>query len=133
MNYSLTQEGQKYDFDRIDHNRLFKVVFNIPKEKQKYHMQQKDGNDKINAVEDVQGRSTNSLNKLGSSEAFYSLHFWVQRMNSKILYQSELVISLVQDVPVQFLRFSQQNQFMKDLSRKYMVVSLIGEKNKRIQ
>ncbi|CAL5977538.1 Hypothetical_protein [Hexamita inflata] len=72
MNYSLTQEGQKYDFDRIRPQSTIQSQYLIFK-KVKIEIatcNKRRARTKINAVEDVQGRPTNSLNKLGRSETF---------------------------------------------------------------
>ncbi|CAL5988800.1 Hypothetical_protein [Hexamita inflata] len=66
MNYSLTQEGQKYDFDRIRPQSTIQSRYLIF-QKGKIEIttcNKRTAMTKINAVEDVQGRSTNSLNKL---------------------------------------------------------------------
>ncbi|CAL5974342.1 Hypothetical_protein [Hexamita inflata] len=66
MNYSLTQEGQKYDFDRIRPQSTIQSRYLIF-QKRKIEIttcNKRTAMTKINAVEDVQGRSTNSLNKL---------------------------------------------------------------------
>ncbi|CAL6002476.1 Hypothetical_protein [Hexamita inflata] len=66
MNYSLTQEGQKYDFDRIRPQSTIQSRYLIF-QKGKIEIttcNKGTAMTKINAVEDVQGRSTNSLNKL---------------------------------------------------------------------
>ncbi|CAL6049908.1 Transmembrane_domain-containing protein [Hexamita inflata] len=66
MNYSLTQEGQKYDFDRIRPQSTIQSRYLIF-QKGKIEITtciKRTAMTKINAVEDVQGRSTNSLNKL---------------------------------------------------------------------
>ncbi|CAL5978598.1 ATP-dependent_DNA helicase RecQ [Hexamita inflata] len=121
MNYSLTQDGQKYDFDRIRSQSTIQSQYLIF-QKVKIEIatcNKRRARTKINAVEDVQGRPTNSLNKLRQIQSVCIL--FISGSNGgihKILYQSELVISLVQDVPVQFLRFSQQSSFMKDFISK---------------
>ncbi|CAL6021764.1 Acidic_leucine-rich nuclear phosphoprotein 32 family member A [Hexamita inflata] len=104
MNYSLTQEGQKYDFDRIRPQSTIQSRYLIF-QKGKIEIttcNKRTAMTKINAVEDVQEGQLIHLTNLGSSEAFYSLHFWVQRRIHKILYQSELVISLFK-MSLQFL------------------------------
>ncbi|CAL6015546.1 Myb-like_DNA-binding domain-containing protein [Hexamita inflata] len=66
MNYSLTQEGQKYDFDRIRPQSTIQSRYLIF-QKGKIEIttcNKRTAMTKINAVGDVQGRSTNSLNKL---------------------------------------------------------------------
>ncbi|CAL6059749.1 Hypothetical_protein [Hexamita inflata] len=66
MNYSLTQEGQKYDFDRIRPQSTIQSRYLIF-QKGKIEIttcNKRTAMTKINAVEDVWGRSTNSLNKL---------------------------------------------------------------------
>ncbi|CAL6057441.1 Hypothetical_protein [Hexamita inflata] len=66
MNYPLTQEGQKYDFDRIRPQSTIQSRYLIF-QKGKIEIttcNKRTAMTKINAVEDVQGRSTNSLNKL---------------------------------------------------------------------
>ncbi|CAL6029244.1 GTOR [Hexamita inflata] len=66
MNYSLTQEGQKYDFDRIRPQSTIQSRYLIF-QKGKIEIttcNKRTAMTKINAVEDVQGRSSNSLNKL---------------------------------------------------------------------
>ncbi|CAL6037068.1 Hypothetical_protein [Hexamita inflata] len=66
MNYSLTQEGQKYDFDRIRPQSTIQSRYLIF-QKGKIEIttcNKRTAMTKINAVEDVQERSTNSLNKL---------------------------------------------------------------------
>ncbi|CAL6057308.1 Hypothetical_protein [Hexamita inflata] len=66
MNYSLTQEGQKYDFDRIRPQSTIQSRYLIF-QKGKIEIttcNKRTAMTKINAEEDDQGRSTNSLNKL---------------------------------------------------------------------
>ncbi|CAL5980011.1 Ubiquitin_carboxyl-terminal hydrolase family protein [Hexamita inflata] len=66
MNYSLTQDGQKYDFDRIRSQSTIQSQYLIF-QKVKIEIatcNKRRARTKINAVEDVQGRPTNSLNKL---------------------------------------------------------------------
>ncbi|CAL5971009.1 Hypothetical_protein [Hexamita inflata] len=96
-------------------------------------MQQKDGNDKINAVEMFREGQLIHLTNLGSSEAFYSLHFWVQRefikycTNLNQLYHS-FKMSLC-NFYVLVNKLIYERFYLENIWK----LSLIGEKNKRIQ
>ncbi|CAL6039631.1 Conserved_hypothetical protein [Hexamita inflata] len=72
MNYSLTQDGQKYDFDRIRSQSTIQSQYLIF-QKVKIEIatcNKRRARTKINAVEDVQGRPLIHLTNLGRSEAF---------------------------------------------------------------
>ncbi|CAL6094863.1 Hypothetical_protein [Hexamita inflata] len=97
-------------------------------------MHQKDGNDKNKRGRRCLGKVNQFTQQTQAVlKRLYSLHFGSNGRIHKILYQSELVISLVQDVPViskfQSTKLTYERFYLENIWQ----LSLIGEKNKRIQ